>query len=149
MLDQTIRSGTVSALQESLNVHPDDWQGFCLGFSTGHAGYALVLREIETATLDHEPIPARQRATPTIDEAFFRQIGFDAQPNRLRLALFHEGAEKEWVLERPKRLVYERIRSDEKELRIDLEDGNTALIQLHWAETPERLGVVNDQEPGC
>lgn len=149
MLDQTIRSGTVSALQESLNLQPDDWHGFCLGFSTGHLGYALILRQLETAALDHEPIPTRQRTQPVIEDAFFRQINFDAERDELRFAFFHEGAEKEQALVRPKRLIYERIRSDAKELRVDLPDGSTALIQLYKVETPERLGVVNDKEPGC
>lgn len=149
MKDQTIRSGTRSAVQESLNVYPEDWHGFCLGFSTGHLDWELTLREVETADLDHEPIPTRQQSAPTIEDAFFRQITFDPGAKRLRFAYFHEGAEREWSLEQPRKILYERIRGDEKELRIDVQSGTTALVQLKLVETPERLGVVDDKEPGC
>lgn len=149
MLGQSIRSGTVSAVQESLTLAPADWHGFCLGFSTGHMGFSLVLREVEADKLDHDPIPVRQSAPSTIRDGFFRQIRFDGNQQRLTFAFFHEGAEKEHFLDRPKRITYERIRSDVKELRIDLEDGRTALIELQEAESPERLDVVNDKEPGC
>lgn len=149
MRDQTVRSGTRSAIQESLNVYPEDWHGFCLGFSTGHMGWGLTLREVDTAELDHEPIRTRQQANPTLEEAFFRQITYDTDAKRLRFAYFHEGAEREWSLEQPEKVLYERIRGDEKELRIDVQGGTTALVQLKFVETPERLGVVDDKEPGC
>ena len=143
MTDQTVRAGTLSAIHESHSLAREDWHGFCFGFSTGHMGWAMVLRKVDTEELDQSPIPTRQASAPAMDCAFFRQASYDSGADRLQISYYHKGAEKEWALERPKLLHYERIRGDEKELRIDLGNGTTALLQLHLEDTPERIGDDN------
>jgi hypothetical protein len=143
MKDPTVRAGTLSAIHESMNVPSEHWHGFCLGFSTGHLGWALELREVETAQLDHEPIPTREKSEPALDCAFLRQIGHDSEAKKFWISYYHKGYEKEWTLEQPRNLDYERIRGDEKELRIDLENGTSVLVQLHLVDVPERVGDDN------
>lgn len=143
MKDPTVRAGTLSAIHESMNVAPEHWQGFCLGFSTGHLGWELELREVDTAKLDHEPIPTRQRSEPVLDCAFFRQLGYELDTKSLWFSYYHKGYEKKWTIEQPRLINYERIRGDEKELRVDLDNGTTVLIQLHLVDIPERIGDDN------
>lgn len=145
MKDPTARAGTLSAIHESANIAREDWHGFSFGFSTGHLGWALVLREVETAQLDHEPIPTREKADPTLDCAFFRQIGYDGGSNRFRISYYRKGYEKEWALDNAKILNYERIRGDRKELRIDLGNGMTTLIELTLEDIREPL--EDDNKP--
>lgn len=143
MDDQSTRAGTLSAVQESTQVAKEHWQGFCLGFSTGHMGWALEVREVESDELDHDPIPTRKSTAPALDGAFIRQIGYQPDQNLIWFSYYHEGYEKEWTLEQPRKLNYERVRGDAKELRIDLANGRSTLIQLKLVDIPERVGDDN------
>lgn len=143
MEDQSTRAGTLSAVLESMQVARENWTGFCLGFSTGHMGWALEVREVESSQLDQNPIPTRENTEPSLDCAFIRQTGYQPEKDRIWFSYYHKGHEKEWSLERPAGLNYERIRGDAKELRIDLEGGRTTLIQLKLVDIPERVGDDN------